>query len=409
MRRIRKLLEHRCPGLGAAQYSLHGKYLGQWLGPDASDELNWRDPCREFARRGAHTRATGLSLAHSVAVYNCYDFPVLSFIAQSRDIPSLVWKTERSVVGRLTRSPHNAVTHEVLLQTHSLFRFPRIQDLRCVGIAAKARAWQQSEVRDIVMTVISCAMERKHDRHFAHFCHRFPQWRQCLQATQQLEAWYIVHTIGAAPVAPCLGTDRDRKLQRRLYDACVNHALASTKCKFRRIPRIEHILADRRKGWDLDVPREWFTTTVQHLTRLGKMGFSVVPTCVLRTLCNGWHTQSRIAQSISPCVFGCVGCVDRLEHYLHCPVVSRVVSAPLGLVDTSVESRLLLSPLASDHLVLAVGMWHALAYFLFSHMQRCGGFLPEEVMRKVLAARIRVIARKSQNWRGFLRFVRFHR
>ena len=190
LRRIRKLLGRLCPGLRDAQYSLRGKYLGQWLGPDASDSINWCEPSREYARRGAHTRNAGLSLAHSIAVYNCYDFPVLTFIAQSRDIPSSVWKTESSVVGRLTRTPHNAITHDVLMQTHSLFRFPRVLDLRCVGVAAKARAWQQSDVRDTVMSVISCAMERKHDRHFAHFCHRFPQWRQHLQATQQLEAWY---------------------------------------------------------------------------------------------------------------------------------------------------------------------------------------------------------------------------
>ena len=105
----------------------------------------------------------------------------------------------------------------------------------------------------------------------------------------------------------------------------------------------------------------------------------------------------------------CVGCIDRLEHYLHCPIVSRVIAVPLGIQDTPVEAKLLLTNLASEHQVLAVGLWHALAYFLFSHLQRHNGTMQESEMRDVLAARMRVIARKSQKWRGFLRTITVQR
>ena len=43
---------------------------------------------------------------------------------------------------------------------------------------------------------------------------------------------------------------------------------------------------------------------------------------VLKCWCNGWATSRRYRNSedkLLPCLFGCSGCKDELEHYIHCP------------------------------------------------------------------------------------------
>ena len=60
---------------------------------------------------------------------------------------------------------------------------------------------------------------------------------------------------------------------------------------------------------------------------------------MLRTLCNGWITGRRM-QGAAPCVLGCTGGADSLEHYARCPAFAEFRGSRLGLVPSGRSERM---------------------------------------------------------------------
>jgi hypothetical protein len=66
-------------------------------------------------------------------------------------------------------------------------------------------------------------------------------------------------------------------------------------------------------------------------SRLKKLGPRIAM-CVIKTWANAWTTSTRMHEAYElPCIFGCQGCEDDLEHYLICdPLWTVVISCSSG-------------------------------------------------------------------------------
>ena len=62
----------------------------------------------------------------------------------------------------------------------------------------------------------------------------------------------------------------------------------------------------------------------QALTKLGPR----VAAAVIKTWANVWTTSTRMHEPIAlPCIFGCEGCEDALNHYLSCDILWTAVTS----------------------------------------------------------------------------------
>ena len=103
-------------------------------------------------------------------------------------------------------------------------------------------------------------------------------------------------------------------LQKLVYDKFISHRFVNSLHG-----TIERRLTSLFLPYALD-----FQNTILLERCLGILkGLSVsVALRVLKSWCNGWATSRRYRNSeekLLPCLFGCSGCVDELEHYLQCP------------------------------------------------------------------------------------------
>ena len=65
---------------------------------------------------------------------------------------------------------------------------------------------------------------------------------------------------------------------------------------------------------------------------------SYLSMCWLKAIGGGWTTSVRMHESISlPCIFGCLDCLDNLQHYLVCPILWQLAKEALNLQETSLE------------------------------------------------------------------------
>ena len=57
-----------------------------------------------------------------------------------------------------------------------------------------------------------------------------------------------------------------------------------------------------------------------------------VQTAVFKTILNSWSTTYRLQEAILlPCIFGCEGCKDELQHYLTCPILWTIATSSASL------------------------------------------------------------------------------
>ena len=96
-----------------------------------------------------------------------------------------------------------------------------------------------------------------------------------------------------------------------------------------------HILLDRRlSGFGIENPStEEFCTnlkaTLCSLKSQHRKGHSLM---FVKTIVNSWSTSYRYHETVRlPCIFGCEGCRDDLEHYLFCDTLWTASCSALGL------------------------------------------------------------------------------
>ena len=99
---------------------------------------------------------------------------------------------------------------------------------------------------------------------------------------------------------------------------------------------------------------------------LSKMGPRVAA-AVIKTWANAWTTSSRLHEPISlPCIFGCDGCDDALEHYLTCDILwTAVISCSFRRTELLWSDPLARLGLAGSYewlqmLAVAFSCYHAL-------------------------------------------------
>ena len=103
-------------------------------------------------------------------------------------------------------------------------------------------------------------------------------------------------------------------LQKLIYDKLISHRFANS---------LNDTSERRLTSLFLPSPVDFQTSILieRCLDTLKGLSVSVVLR-VLKCWCNGWATSRRYRNSeekLLPCLFGCSGCKDELEHYFKCP------------------------------------------------------------------------------------------
>jgi hypothetical protein len=101
-------------------------------------------------------------------------------------------------------------------------------------------------------------------------------------------------------------------------------AIATTRFKF---DMAGFIVAKANRLFGADFPKETGLAVVRVLARSSPQVFFLV----LRVVTNGWTTSARFQEVlVGPCLFGCLGGLDDLEHYLECQCLHVVVAQAFG-------------------------------------------------------------------------------
>ena len=160
-------------------------------------------------------------------------------------------------------------------------------------------------------------------------------------------------------------------LQKLIYDKLISHRFANS---------LNDTIERRLTSLFLPSPLDFQNSILieRCLDTLKGLSVSVVLR-VLKCWCNAWATSRRYRNSeekLLPCLFGCNGCTDELEHYLKCPhlyslwsfLAVSVSEDPLvrwGLIDPN--------PSIFKHIACIFSGYHAVRRALrsqfFSHNQ----------------------------------------
>ena len=96
-----------------------------------------------------------------------------------------------------------------------------------------------------------------------------------------------------------------------------------------------HILIDRRlssfgvQNPAADVFCSNLKAALHSLPATHRKGHSLM---FVKTIVNSWSTSHRYHETVRlPCIFGCEGCQDCLEHYLSCDILWTAACSALGL------------------------------------------------------------------------------
>ena len=313
-----------------------GRYLGFYLGPDASSK-SWDVPSKKWIERVHTIKGFGAGMLNSVLQYNSVAISCLGFVCQLEVIPHEILKKENQLLQCIVGGPYQAISHAALVNLCSFGLPVSFRSLAALGAAARYRTaictaghWRDAhklyvdmlQSEDVTFPVamglslgifnkepIVCTLARSCS--LAHF-----------PMTVKTEVETVVDDWRRHKEQP------PSRLQKLVYDVLVGHIVCFDLTSYfkRRLQRWA-------TTWDY-FPDS--TVLASRATTLLRSTFRRNPPCVIsaviKTLLNGWSTQRRFqCDERRFCKFGCDMADDSIEHYAVCEHVRNAWSIFSGL------------------------------------------------------------------------------
>jgi hypothetical protein len=392
---IRKLMREFCPGWSGLDISRKGKYLGFILGPHMEQE-GWTKPLAKFELQAKVWAGMRLGMAMNILVFNMYIAPILEYVAQLLIVDDKVTDALQRCMRLLASGPGNWVE---LRDLENLKRYGLPANLRTISSTSQA-----AKLR-LLATVASDAQERCRELDIVQM--------ECLRrpfGTWHRRSFYQILNENQKRLGIPLTAIRVR--QREDHVRCrvdsiqklARQEIWNRTTAYDAEFRVRH----KMQRWNFKGPEAIVASRL--LRNMHTMGRKCKP-CVVgsffRTFWNGWPTTWRMrsapnAGNVRSCLLGCsLNAVDKLEHYLVCPVAWKVLSTSTrGALDSSRRSlqNMLLAERGledSEICLIAVGV-----YAIARTVQTLRGgdeCAPEPVLRLHLKEGMRGLKWNSQD------------
>ena len=413
---VRRQLEERFTGWGAACVRDWAEYLGFVLGPGGRSRC-WQKALDKYTSRADLWAQLGLGLHYTTVAYNVYVASLLTFLLQLEVLPEDWEHTEAAALRRLVPGPAHWVLPADLRALRRHYGMPQeFADMNEVSLAARFRVAHREAAASGGLAVASAV--RRLDRSIADtdFFWRYVRWCSWFQGAYVRNLSAAVSTFQRAgitiqTVEADLGADaplpRTRGQARRLAHGVQRAARAAWCRTLRSHP--ETRLRAKLARWRLPIyPRLRAIRGSAVLQRLARLVPPRVVAAVLRTWFNGWCTAHRF-QAHGRCLFGCSMGQDSVDHYMGCLMLHRHGQLRLRLraAPTFEERGLRFFLLAGAHelpdvILTRRALLLAAAYRLHCRCRRQPAFSDHEVLRRALDQAVREAA---QGHAGALRAV----
>jgi len=320
------------------------KYLGMFLGPEAG-AVQWDKPIEKFKGRVAEINFNSGPISFAIRQFNCKAVSVLGYKAQMVPPPNKIIRIELSAILTALKLAGNSMNADCAYD---------LKDWLGLDPIRPSLYMVANMLRAAFRTLVDYAPMHNELRSLAVACLVYaqafttiipPGWDSSAFCSNLFEASQLhskcITGDARAPLSSILQDWRNgtgaKSLQKRFYnclrESCVDGWRALISHKVNNV-----VIGD---GGD-------FVFGPQHkhelLTVLKKAPASI-RTSFFKTIINSWATSHRYQEHVLlPCIFGCVGEKDDLQHYLGCdPMWTCAVTAsdlPPGFLSLSPMQRL---------------------------------------------------------------------
>ena len=350
---IRRWLQDDFPNWAGVEIAWTARYLGFFIGP-ARIDMSWKQALSKFHARVSAWSSLRLGMNLNSRVYKTFCCSVLSFLWQLEEPPPEVLEAEAWALRRMAPGPGNWVRP---LELHHLkqgfglpFEFPsfcnmaRAAKLRILEFEPQMNCQQYSD--DLLSARASACF--KHEI--------WSRWYDNSHVSVLLSTRLKLQDVGVTP-----STVRSALLQARRPGSSISALRNYVKNHFQSTVLHQLVLSEafsHEHAIRLHLVR-WKLTSVpegvlaRRAARHLRAACGLVPVRVaivlFRTWFNGWCTRRRFQIRCSECLLGCgtvpgAGyaheCLDSIEHYAVCPVVTQFATQRLHLASTLVKNLL---------------------------------------------------------------------
>jgi len=398
---IEKWLSEHIPEWLPFKVASAGKYLGAYLGPGAASSL-WLAPSGKWLSRAKMVAASSMPTALSAQAYNKRVITTLGYVAQFSRLPPAVIASERGILAGLLHVPHNAFAHA------DYFHLWRWGSIKIMSVQALTLAILMRSALKTLSTWPQAALKLQHaaQEHLpaiAWMSGRYsPQhWDSppLAMVLKDAAAGFPTCTTLCGAGSRALAAARDAlsapllpsgkpaiKLQHAIYEALMGELYPD---------KIEHLF--ERRARSLVPSRPLDIDQLDDIRPLLVKLTVPVATYILKTWAGAWCTSARFHEEVRlPCLYGCRGEPDALQHYLVCPRLWRTVAVATHqrVPDDPLERLCVRNCSRSNLRLLSVASrsYHTLK---LSHRDEAMAYIAEGEIRS-LAVLAKNIARASE-------------
>ncbi len=324
------------PSWEDATFAWQGVYLGYTTGPGRRRATPaWDKAVKKYTSRAGRWSKVGLSLTEAACTYNTFVLPVLSFLGQLDDTPTVVYEAEEAALATMTPGPYRWRSSEDLWMLPQYGLPVPFKRIGVQHLAAKLRVANQEicdyRARSFALSTFEAENDDNGWRWSAWY--RMSHVRVLQRAVREARLHGVdpdVEWEALRSASMRLGKSGRRKAERGLQKVLATK-LASSQLFPTQHPEMR--IRQKIGRWRLNrwVPEAHAAGRIfRNLQRLPKLVPPNVIAACWGTVWNRWCTGRRFQRSLSEgavCRFGCsVTAHDSIEHYVHCEVLRRVVS-----------------------------------------------------------------------------------
>jgi len=300
-----------------------GKYLGCWMSPAVTPEIQWKEASSKWLVRAKAVSSSEAAAPVAVPLYSSRCFSVLGYLAQLFEPTADMIVKERAVLHSLLKLPFNA------LDRHSLHRLdtvgaPVLPSVEVMATAARtrtalstARTWQQGKAElEAAAPDFLPWLHVKQGYWWPKYLWQSPPIAATLaDASEGLHAEPAVQDELQSLITTMkeeIEQDPNKKIKiqkrvtKHIFNLVHPDSLADTLSA-----RMTKVLP----GYEDDLQQAPWSTVFQDLKKIK----GHLPLLLVRSWSNGWTTSARFHDgAFRHCLFGCKES-DSLQHYWQCP------------------------------------------------------------------------------------------
>ena len=319
---ISRWIKKHIPQWGCFAVQDSTKLLGFFLGPGAGKK-HWTEQISKIKLRVQCIQTSKASVKLNTHTYNSRVVPVVSYVAQLLPCPRKMDQVERAAMHTCLRLPQNALCHSDFFHLQHVGG-PKIRSIVAACASAIFRtarrtltSWptwiKQLEVAAAEHLPLSPYAADK----LSTECWDSPpiacNLREAFRGFPKDDRWCegASHAISIIQRSTAKSS-ASIQVQKICYDALIQYRFVDSLHH-----TIEKRLNDSFSPWTVDCTNHVSLSECFGTLKGCKVSVAIR---VLKCWSNSWATSHRYHEDkILPCLLGCTGCLDSLDHYLSCP------------------------------------------------------------------------------------------